>query len=189
MPTRLTAPTPADLARRIDGGEVVEFLLFWGHRPQRDGSIGPGCLSQWWPAPFAVDGTEFATAEHWMMWSKATLFGDDAAAERVLAATDPQRAKAVGRQVRDFDESVWAERRYEIVVAGSLAKFGRHTDLRTYLLGTGDAVLVEASPYDRVWGIGLGRNDERATRPDRWRGLNLLGFALTHVRGVLRDQR
>lgn len=72
------------------------------------------------------------------------------------------------------------------MVAGNLAKFGQHTDLREYLLGTGDRVLVEASPLDRVWGIGLAADDERAVSPDQWRGLNLLGFALMQVRETLR---
>jgi ribA/ribD-fused uncharacterized protein len=135
---------------------------------------------------FAIDGTVFATAEHYMMWRKARLFDDDETAERILVAGHPQRAKALGRQVRRFDEQTWQEHRYGIVVAGSVAKFGQHADLRGYLLGTGERVLVEASPVDRVWGIGLAATDDRATRPDEWRGLNLLGFALMQARTTLR---
>ncbi|WP_349876692.1 NADAR family protein [Micromonospora sp. HUAS YX12] len=175
----------ADLTAALDTGETVKYLHFWGHRPRRDGSIGASCLSQWWPAAFTVDGREFATAEHWMMWHKATLFGDHAIAERVLAAGHPHRAKALGRQVRDFDEATWAARRYEIVVAGSVAKFARHEPLRRFLLGTGDRVLVEASPTDRVWGIGLTADDPRAASPATWRGDNLLGFALMEARAAL----
>jgi ribA/ribD-fused uncharacterized protein len=182
----LTIPSPAELAQRIASGERVKFLPFWGHRPQPDGSAGSGCLSQWWPVSFTVDGTVFATAEHYMMWRKAKLFDDHETAERILTVGHPQRAKALGRQVRRFDEQAWQEHRYGIVVAGSVAKFGQHADLRDYLLGTGDRVLVEASPVDRVWGIGLAATDDRATRPDQWRGLNLLGFALMHARTTLR---
>jgi ribA/ribD-fused uncharacterized protein len=92
------------------------------------------------------------------------------------------------RQVRGFCEQVWTQRRVELVVTGNLAKFGQHRDLREFLLGTGDRVLVEASPQDRIWGIGLAANDERATVPEQWLGLNLLGFALMEVRHRLRAQ-
>ncbi|WP_051367452.1 NADAR family protein [Hamadaea tsunoensis] len=179
--------TKDDLARAVAAGTKVKYLFFWGHQPQRDGSIGAGCLSQWWPARFSVDDVEYATAEHWMMWSKATLFGDREIADRVLAVRHPQEAKVLGREVRGFDQRTWDEHRYAIVLAGSLAKFGRHDDLRRFLLGTKDRVLVEASPVDRVWGIGLAATDPRAQDPARWRGLNLLGFALGETRERLRE--
>lgn len=164
----------------------MEYLFFWGHRPAHDGSITASCLSQWWPSPFAVDGVTFATAEHYMMWSKAQLFGDTSVASRVLRARHPDEAKTLGRNVRGFDESTWVDRRYGIVVAGSVAKFGQNDDLKAFLLGTGERVLVEASPLDRVWGIGLAADDPRAADPDRWLGLNLLGRALMEAREVLR---
>jgi ribA/ribD-fused uncharacterized protein len=124
-------------------------------------------------------------AEHYMMWGKAMLFGDAATAERVLAAAEPKQAKALGREVRDFDQRRWEEHRLDIVVAGNTAKFGQHENLRQFLVGTGDQVLVEASPLDRVWGIGLSADDPRATDPDQWQGLNLLGEALMKVRAAL----
>ncbi|MGW5668866.1 NADAR family protein [Micromonospora sp. NPDC003776] len=177
----------AGLIGAVRAGERVKYLHFWGHRPQRDGSVGAGCLSQWWPAPFTVDGRTYATAEHWMMWHKAVLFGDAEVAAQVLTAAHPHRAKSLGRQVRGFDEATWAARRYDIVVAGSVAKFGQHEELKRFLLGTGDRVLVEASPLDRIWGIGLAADDPRAGDPERWRGHNLLGFALMEAREALRD--
>jgi hypothetical protein len=180
------ARTTADLVEATASGEQLKYLFFWGHRPRPDGTVGPGCLSQWWPAAFTVDGVEFATAEHYMMWRKAGLFGDAEAAERILAAGHPHRAKSIGRQVRGFDERRWADERFGIVVAGSTAKFGQHPALREFLLATGDRVLVEASPTDRVWGIGLAADDERAADPATWRGLNLLGFALMAAREALR---
>ena len=85
-----------------------------------------------------------------------------------------------------FDQASWEAKRYDIVVSGSLAKFGQHDDLRAFLLGTGERVLVEASPVDRVWGIGLAADDPRADDPARWRGANLLGFALMAARDTLR---
>ncbi|GAA2070857.1 NADAR family protein [Streptomyces albiaxialis] len=173
-------------AEAVARGLPVKFLFFWGHRPRRDGTPGPGCLSQWWPAEFTEGGRVFATAEHYMMAHKAWLFGEDDLAERVLAAPHPAQAKKLGREVRGFDEEVWAAHRYGIVVAASRAKFGQHPEIRDFLLTTGARVLVEASPLDRVWGIGLAADHEDAPRPDRWRGLNLLGFALMEARDGLR---
>jgi len=166
-----------------------KLLLFWGHRPQRDGSVGAGCLSQWWPAEFTVDGVSFRSAEHYMMWRKALLFGDQASAERIVAAGHPRDAKILGRGVTNFDEQTWVENRFEVVTNASRHKFGQNPVLRDWLVGTGDRVLVEASPTDRVWGIGLAATDERATDPARWRGLNLLGFALMRARHEWQSER
>ena len=163
----------------------MNYLFFWGHRPERDGSIGKGCLSQWWPCSFVVEGQQFASAEHYMMWRKALLFNDTAVAERVLAARTPAEAKALGRAVSGFVDATWVSARLEIVVEGNLAKFDQNPALRSYLLGTGARVLVEASPQDRVWGIGLAAADPRAADPATWRGLNLLGEALMEVRSRL----
>lgn len=170
------------LVREVRAGARVKYLHFWGHRPRPDGRVGASCLSQWWPSPFTVDGVEYATAEHWMMASKARLFGDAEAERKAVAAANPALAKKAGRLVRGFDESRWERERFGIVVEGSVHKFAAHADLREFLLGTGDRVLVEASPLDRVWGIGLAADDERAPDPERWRGPNLLGFALMEAR-------
>lgn len=163
----------------------VKYVLFWGHRPQRDGSIGTGCLSQWWPAPFTVDGVRFRTAEHYMMWRKAVMFGDSDIASQIVAASHPRQAKMLGRRVRGFDEQSWVDRRFDVVVDASIAKFGQDPVLRDFLTGTGSRVLVEASPTDRIWGIGLAATDDRAADPARWNGLNLLGFALMRAREQL----
>ena len=163
----------------------MKSLFFWGHQPERDGSIGKGCLSQWWPCTFVADGQSFASAEHYMMWRKALLFDDTAVAARVLAASSPAAAKSLGRQVSGFEDPAWVAARLEIVVAGNLAKFSQNPSLRSYLLGTGSRVLVEASPLDRVWGIGLEASDPRASDPSSWQGLNLLGEALMEVRATL----
>lgn len=122
-----------------------------------------------------------------MMWRKAVLFRDAEVAEQVLAVGHPQQARDLGRRVRGFDQPTWDEHRFAVVVDGSLAKFGQDGDLARFLLGTGDRVLVEASPLDRVWGIGLTEHDPDATAPQRWPGLNLLGFALAEARARLRS--
>ncbi len=184
----MTEPLPRtlDAARAADArGDQLRYLCFWGHRPQRDGSVGQGCLSQWWPAPFTVDGVAYATAEHWMMAGKARLFGDDGMVERILAAPDPKTVKALGRKISGFDDQAWQEHRYPLVVAGSIAKFDQDPELCAFLLGTEGQVLVEASPVDKIWGIGLAASDPGARQPSRWRGLNLLGFALMDARDHL----
>lgn len=174
-----------ELVAAVRAGGHPKWLMFWGHRPSTHGSVGAGCLSQWWPAPFVVDGTTYGSAEHWMMAGKARIFGDEETRARIVAARSPAESKKLGRLVRSFDEEVWADQRFELVVEGSIAKFGQHAELLAYLLGTSQRVLVEASPVDRVWGIGLAATDEHATDPERWRGLNLLGFALMEARSRL----
>ncbi|GAA1869787.1 NADAR family protein [Myceligenerans crystallogenes] len=170
----------------VAAGAAVKYLPFWGHQPHPDGRLGTGCLSQWWPSEFAVDGITYATAEHWMMAEKARLFGDRDAERQAIDAPNPALAKAAGRLVREFDDAVWAEARFEIVVRGNVHKFGSDPGRRDYLLRTGDRVLVEASPRDRVWGIGMGARNENVEHPAAWRGLNLLGFALMEARTRLR---
>jgi ribA/ribD-fused uncharacterized protein len=120
-----------------------------------------------------------------MMAQKARLFADDDGLAAVLAARSPGAAKAAGRKVRGFDEVRWAQARYSIVVVGNLAKFTQHADLREFLTATGRKVLVEASPLDRIWGIGMAATNPAAHRPSAWRGANLLGFALMDVRDQL----
>jgi ribA/ribD-fused uncharacterized protein len=181
------------LVTHVRAGARIKYLHFWGHRPRPDGRVGASCLSQWWPSPFVVDGVSYATAEHWMMARKARLFEDAEAERRVLAAGSPAAAKKVGRLVRGFDEAIWERERFGIVVEGSVHKFAAHAELREFLLNTGERsaegwgrVLVEASPMDRVWGIGLAADDPAARDPERWRGPNLLGFALMEARARLR---
>ena len=176
-----------DLQTRYNRGETLKFLYFWGHRGRQD-AVTQACFSQWFPAPFAADGLTYPTAEHFMMAEKARLFGDAETLGKVLTAPNPGAAKALGRQVRGFDESRWQSHRFEIVVRANLAKFRQHSGLQDYLRNTGDRILVEASPVDRVWGIGLAKNDSGVENPNRWQGLNLLGFALMQVRQTLTEE-
>lgn len=142
-------------------------------------------FSQWYPCRFEVDGHVFNCAEQYMMHGKAKLIGDASSAERILAATHPRQHKALGRSVTPFDDKIWKREREAIVMAGSRAKFTQNEDLRATLLATAGTTLVEASPYDRIWGIGLGANDPRAQDPAKWRGQNLLGQILTRLRDEL----
>jgi ribA/ribD-fused uncharacterized protein len=182
----MTIPSRADVIAAAASGSHAEFLFFWGHTASSDGEIGRWCLSQWYPATFTRQGVEYPTAEHYMMAEKARLFDDTEARSKIIACPTPAEAKKLGRGVRGFDPSRWSAHRFEIVLRGSLAKFEQDEALRAYLLGTGDAVLVEASPEDRIWGIGLSQDDERAADPTRWQGENLLGFALMEARAQIR---
>lgn len=166
---------------RFNRGERLKYVFFWGHQPGK-GGVSASCLSQWYASPFIVDGQRYPTAEHFMMAEKASLFGDLATRARVLEAPSPGAAKALGRQVRGFDESAWLEHRFAIVVRSNRAKFSQNAELERFLKSTGTRVLVEASPVDRVWGIGLSHDDDKASNPNLWQGLNLLGFALMQVR-------
>ena len=174
------------LRELVAKGTRPKYLFFWGHTPAATGTISQACLSQWWSVPFEVDGTVYPTAEHFMMASKARLFHDTGVLDRILASRHPKQAKEFGRQVTGFDEREWESQRFGFVIAGNYAKFSQNLPLRNFLLGTDEKILVEASPHDRIWGIGLSADDERAMKPQQWRGLNLLGFALMEVRERLR---
>ncbi|MEU9045900.1 MULTISPECIES: NADAR family protein [unclassified Kitasatospora] len=174
-----------ELAALMADGVHPKWVMFWGHTARKDGGTRQECMSQWWPGEFTVDGVTYASAEHWIMAGKARMFGDEDIAQQVLKARTPAEAKKLGRLVKDFDDEVWVAGRFELVVAGNVAKFGQDESLRAYLLGTGSRVLVEASPVDRIWGIGLAADDIRAQQPSEWRGLNLLGFALMEARARL----
>ena len=165
----------------VNHGNKVKYVFFWGHQ-ESGAQVTKSCFSQWYDAPFEEEGLAFLTAEHYMMYHKARLFGDLAAAERVLAAGNPGEAKAIGREVQGFDQQRWEAARFEIVVNANLAKFSQHSALKAFLLGTENRVLVEASPVDRIWGIGLAQDVAAAANPNQWKGLNLLGFALMDLR-------
>jgi ribA/ribD-fused uncharacterized protein len=172
-----------DLRTRFNAGERLKFTYFWGHQPKQ-GEVSAACFSQWFMAPFVVSGDRYLTAEHFMMAEKARLFEDESTRSAVLQAPNAGAAKALGRQVRNFDEVVWKSRRFGIVCSANEAKFAQHPELMRFLMQTGTRILVEASPVDRIWGIGMSQDDERAGNPNLWCGLNLLGFALMHVRGT-----
>ena len=180
------------LLDKYDNGDKLEYIFFWGHQPSKDGSITKSCLSQWWVSPFEVIGNildntvKYKTAEHWMMAQKALLFGDTDTYEKIIYSKTPKEAKVLGREVRNFNEDIWITKRYEIVLKGSLHKFFYDKNLAQYLVSTGDKILVEASPYDKIWGIGMDVNTiYDIENPNNWKGLNLLGFALMEARDTL----
>ena len=163
-----------------------KFLFFWGHQPNKDGSISKTCFSQWWLSAFEVEGITYKTAEHWMMAKKAELFNDKEVFEKILLADSPAEAKKLGREVKNYDDKLWLANRYEIVKQGNYHKFNQNPALKQFLINTNDRVLVEASPVDPIWGIGMAGDDEDVMYPEKWKGLNLLGFALMEVRDELK---
>lgn len=167
-------------------GKKFHFLYFWEHDPASDGRMTESCLSQWWPAPFQVDGVRYCNAEQYMMAEKARLFSDSAALTAILKARSPKQIKQLGREVRGFISAEWDAHRVAAVEKGNLAKFTQNPALLEYLKGTKAKILVEASPYDRIWGIGLGREHQDVKNPLKWKGLNLLGFALMRVRDAVK---
>lgn len=177
------------LQQEVTEGRKQEFCLFWGHQPSKDCSITKSCLSQWWMEDFYTMVDSYLYMEQYMMAGKAQLFGDEERRKEILACSDPKQIKALGRKVRGFDQVVWDKFKYAIVLNGNWCKFSQNRELREFLLSTGDSVLVEASPYDRIWGIQLSADTPEAQNPFRWRGENLLGFALMEVRDELRKVR
>lgn len=125
-----------------------------------------------------------------MMAEKARLFGDQEVLKEILATEKAAKAKALGRAIKNFDNELWEAARFNIVVQGSLHKFKANPEMGAYLLGTDGRVLVEASPVDAIWGIGMAKDHKKAYDPSSWPGLNLLGFALMEARDRLQaDQR
>lgn len=176
------------LVNKINAGETVKYIQFWGHQPSKDGSLTATCFSQWWLSTFTVDGILYRSAEHWMMAGKARLFGDAVALEKILASEKPAEAKAIGRTILNFDDVLWKKEGYPIVVQGSIHKFSSDPQLREFLLNTADRIIVEASPVDAIWGTGHAKDHPNAERPWLWRGSNLLGFALMEARDALRKK-
>ena len=174
------------LQQEFAAGRKRELCMFWGHQPARDGSITKSCFSQWWMEDFCSAEYTYRCMEQYMMAAKAELFDDQEIQEQILNCNDPKQIKALGRMVRGFNQKVWDRFKYPIVLSGNWCKFSQNRDLQEFLLSTGDSVLVEASPYDSIWGIRLPAGSPEAQDPQKWRGRNLLGFALMEVRDELR---
>jgi hypothetical protein len=160
--------------------EMEKFTYFW-----QSGSP----FSQWHKKSFVIDNIEFNCAEQYMMYGKAKLFRDEEIANQILLAKTPKEQKALGRKVRNFKPEIWEEKSHEIVYKGNHAKFTQNEDLLKKLLATKGATLVEASPYDKIWGIGLEENDPRAKNRSTWLGENRLGEILTKLRDDLLSEK
>ncbi|QIG04253.1 NADAR family protein [Proteus sp. ZN5] len=174
------------LKKEFRTGKKIKFVYFWGHK-SKGNDIAKSCFSQWYPAPFTLDEVRYASAEHYMMAEKARLFNDIEVRERIITTSNPGSAKALGREVKGFDQNIWEQHRMDIVIRANIAKFSQNEELGKFLISTGNRVLVEASPVDKIWGVGLSEQDNEINNPLLWNGLNLLGFALMKVRSVLTE--
>ena len=167
----------------FESNEHLKFMFFWGHK--KFDTITKSCLSQWFESKFVVDNIEYKTAEHWMMAKKAMLFDDSQIHKQIISSSKPGKAKELGRFVQNFDQQIWLEHRFDIVVKGNFHKFSQHPTLSEFLINTNNRILVEASPIDTIWGIGLAQDHENAQNPHFWNGQNLLGYALMETRDLL----
>lgn len=172
------------LKTEVANGKECDYLFFWGHHVKKE--IGKSCFSQWWKGSFQIDIHEYGCMEQYMMAEKARLFGDEATRKLILNETEPKVIKNLGRQVKGFNQNIWDKCKYSIVLNGNYAKFIQNRELLDYLLSTDSKVLVEASPYDTIWGIGMQEADPQIHNVWSWKGENLLGFALMEVRNELR---
>jgi hypothetical protein len=141
-----------------------------------------GPFSQWRYSPFEIDNQFYTHAEQYMMYQKAMVFGDLEAAKAVLVSKDPSIQKAIGRTVRGFNPDVWNSISRDVVFRANVAKFGQSKVLMHELMGTSGTLLVEASPTDKIWGIGLNEIQAYGTTPQQWQGTNWLGQVITEVR-------
>jgi len=167
---------------------MSEILYFWGHDKSHFGL--KACLSNWFPSEFMDEnGIIYYNMEQWMMKKKADLFGDDYYGNEIMKTNNPKTIKSLGRKIRNFNEQVWIQNREQVVYDGCLLKFSQNSELKIFLLSTANKVLVEASPYDKIWGIGLNESDAKLNNPNQWPGLNLLGKALMNVRDTLFERK
>ena len=144
-----------------------------------------GYLSNWYPAPFTLDGHRFTSVEQYMMYRKAITFGDTETAQAILSTDNVGKIKALGRSVLGYSDTVWNGIRQIVVYRALLEKFRQNPDLKSQLLATHPHTLAECALQDKIWGIGMTMHDEYRFEPDLWPGQNLLGFTLMMVRDEL----
>lgn len=178
--------TKKDIISLYQSQNRLKFIFFWGHN-EYPGNITKACLSQWYPCEFIKDDVIYSTAEQYMMAQKALLFQDTKTYDEIMEAEHPKKYQALGRKVENFSEKIWNQNKYRIVVEGNFYKFSQNQELKDFLIGTNQRVLVEASPYDAIWGIKMPADDKNIENPLMWKGENLLGFALMEVRDMLKE--
>lgn len=175
------------LIKKWERDEPLKFIFFWGHTGNNNTVVEKNCFSQWFESPFTVNDITYKTAEHWMMAHKALLFNDSENFEKIIHCNKAAEAKKLGREIMAYNEEIWNTHKYDIVKQGNIHKFSQHPKLAEFLLNTDPRIIVEASPVDTIWGIGLSQDDENIQNIYAWRGENLLGFALMEVRDILRN--
>ena len=172
--------TVEDLIKEKKDWQKKDFIFFWKIRKGKE--VNKSCLSQWYPSEFIIKGRRYNCAEQYMMAQKALLFEDEESYKKIIASSEPKEIKALGRKVKGFDPVKWDEEKYRIVREGNFAKFTQKQELKDYLVSTEGKILVETSPYDNVWGIGVTESNPDILDPSKWKGQNLLGFILMDIR-------
>jgi len=151
-----------------------KFVFFWS-----------GTYSQWFASEFIIDGQKYTSAEQYMMYKKAMLFGDEEVANAIMRTQNPREQKALGRKVRGFNQQKWVAVCREYVYEANYAKFTQNPHMKAELMATGDREIVEASPEDKIWGIGMHETNPDILDKDKWQGTNWLGEAIMRVRKEL----
>ena len=163
------------------------MIGFFGHT-NTTGKVNQTCFSNFYPAQFVYKGYNFPTSEHALMASKAMVFWDTVRFQMIVKSDTPSSAKQYGRKVEGYTDSIWAACRYQIMTDILIEKFTQNDLMCEYLLSTGEEILVETSPYDKVWGIGMGQENRAWVDQKLWKGQNLLGFALMDTRRALQGR-
>ena len=169
--------------KEFNSKKSLDCVFFW--RTDKN-YLSTGCFSQWQKSDFVVEDKHYSCAEQYMMGQKALIFNDFETFEKILSADHPKQIKALGREVKNFNSNEWDAVKYSIVLNGNFYKFTQNEEMLKILISTGDKILAEASPLDKIWGIGLSEDDKNANDPNCWKGQNLLGFALMEVRDAIR---
>ena len=167
-----------------ENDKKFDFIYFWRNKNETN-EINKTCFSQWYKSWFTVGEKSYINAEQYMMSEKAKLFGDEEIYDKIMKNLSPKEIKQLGREVKNFDPDIWEDECRKIVVKGNVAKFSQNPKLKEFLINTGDAILVEASPFDSIWGIGLAEEDPLISNPNDWKGKNYLGFALMTARDII----
>lgn len=157
-----------------------DIICFW--KPYGMNEIGPHVFCQWYKTKFSDDKNTYTCTEQYMMYQKAILFDDNEIANKILQENRPDQMKKYGRLIKNFDEKIWNDHKFMIVYNGNYLKFTQNEKLKKYIKSTGNSILVEASPYDAVWGVKMSMDNDDILYPEKWKGQNLLGFALMQVR-------
>ncbi len=147
-----------------------------------------GEFSNWYPCIFRYEDHTFYNSEQAFMWVKAKFFDDDEIAKQLLVETNPQYAKALGRKVKNFNDEMWAVASFPAMIAVNYAKWSSSHFMMDTILSTNPKILVEASPYDKIWGVGLRQDDDLILDKNNWKGMNLLGKALMNVRKEIMEE-
>lgn len=146
-----------------------------------------GYLSNWYLSDFNIDGIKYSSMEQYMMYQKAILFNDNKISNQILETSNVGKIKALGRSVKNYNDTIWNGIRQVIVYQGLLEKFHQNIELKNKLLDTNHNILAECAVQDRIWGIGLSMKDDARFDMNKWRGQNLLGFSLMYVRTQLNN--